>query len=608
MSANLLPRYFRRQLHRLWRWIRRPALHLVYDRRYELSVSGLPLDPLRADRILTFLSLERLIGRTDLRRPRPVSLQVLRAVHTDPYLDSLQQPEALGSILGIEVTESEAERILLLQRRMVGGTLEATRLALQSRGVAANLGGGFHHARADQGGGFCVFNDVAAAVAHLRSEGFEAPILVIDCDLHDGEGTRRIFAEDPSVHTYSIHNRTLDDAPAVEATVLELGPDVRDEAYLSAVRQSLPPVFEAVRPGLVYYLAGADPAEDDEIGDWRITADGLLERDRLVSALVRERARPAPLVILLSGGYGPNAWRYPARFFGRLLSGRVVEPPPHEEMVLARYRQLARLLDPAQLSGLVPDAEGNPWSLSEQDIYGSLDFHARPDRLLGFYTLHGIELALERYGLLSQLRALGFKEPTVSMDLDDPSGHRVRVHSGPDRAELLIELLLRRDSRTIPGMELLVAEWLLLQNPRAAFTPDRPRLPGQTRPGLGLLPEIVALLVLICDRLKLDGLLYTPSHYHTATFSTGRGLHFLRPRDEAEYRSVRKAAAGLSLAEASWALDQGRLLGPDGQPLRWKSEPMVLPVSDRLKRWLEEVHGESASDPSGREERERTPT
>jgi acetoin utilization deacetylase AcuC-like enzyme len=601
MLGRGLIRGLRRQFRRIVTRFRGKGLQLVYDRRYELSLSGLPMDPLRADRILTYLSMEGLIRHTDLLRPAPVSMQLLRAVHSDAYLEALQRAASLSSILGIEVSEREAEGVLLLQRRMVGGTLEATALARRSGGVAANLGGGFHHARADRGGGFCVFNDVAVAVAHLRSEGFSAPILIIDCDLHDGEGTRRIFAEDQSVHTYSIHNRTLDESPAVAATVLELGASVQDSTYLEALRRTLPPVFEAIRPGMVFYLAGADPASDDEIGDWCISAAGLLERDRFVHTLVRRRPRPVPLVILLAGGYGQNAWRYAARFLGSLLARRVAEPPEHEDMVLARYRQLARLLDTAELSGLSPSKDGDVWTFTEADIYGSMDFHAPPDRFLGYYTLHGIELALERYGLLNQLRALGFKEPTVVIDLDDPSGHRVRVFSGPDHTELLIELLLRRDRRTIPGMELLVAEWLLLQNPRAAFTPDRPRLPGQARPGLGLLPEIVSLLVLICDRLKLDGILYTPSHYHTATFSTGRGLHFLRPEDEAYYRTVRKATEGMSLAKASWALEEGRIPGPDGEPLRWKSEPMVLPVSERLQRWIESVHEPKASDTAERE-------
>ena len=105
---------------------------------------------------------------------------------------------------------------------MTGGTLLATRLALASRGIAVYLGGGFHHAFPGRGERFCLFNDVGAAVADLRAAGFEGRILIVDLDLHDGDGTRAIFAADPTVHTFTIHNQTNGEEDATEATVVEL--------------------------------------------------------------------------------------------------------------------------------------------------------------------------------------------------------------------------------------------------------------------------------------------------------------------------------------------------------------------------------------------------
>ena len=235
-----------------------------------------------------------------------------------PILHSLEDPGALTPVLGFRLDAREADRFLCFQRLTCGGTLRAARSALYRRQVMVNLGGGLHHAEADRGSGFCVFNDVAVAIRSLRRQGFDRPILVIDLDLHDGDGTRAIFADDATVHTFSIHNRDLGQANAVADTRLALGSGVEDRQYLEAVRGHLPPVFADFKPGLVFYLAGSDPGVDDKLGDWRITLDGLLARDRLVMELVRPFAGNGPTiptVILLAGGYGPLAWRHGAALF-----------------------------------------------------------------------------------------------------------------------------------------------------------------------------------------------------------------------------------------------------------------------------------------------------
>src|SRR5947209_4095255 len=142
------------------------------------------------------------------------------------------------------------------------------RLALAQRGIAVNLGGGLHHAFRDRGERFCAVNDVAVVIAEARAGGFAGQILVVDLDLHDGDGTRTILAGDPAVHILSIHNLTT--APvAGNASVLELGGEVEDEAYLAAVDARLPALVGRVSPALAIYLAGCDPAADDAIGNWR---------------------------------------------------------------------------------------------------------------------------------------------------------------------------------------------------------------------------------------------------------------------------------------------------------------------------------------------------
>jgi hypothetical protein len=459
---------------------------------------------------------------------------------------------------------------------------------LKSPGVAINLGGGLHHAHADAGHGFCAFNDVAVAVDAVRQDGFESPFLVVGLDLHDGDGTRAIFADDPSVHTFSIHNRNLGPAEARASTTIELGEEVGDDRYLSAVEQHLPALLERHRPALIYYLAGCDPADDDALGNWRISDGGMLRRDRFVIETIRALAADAAVVILLAGGYGQDAWRYSARFFAWLLSGKSDhEPPRTDEWTLSQFRRVARALS---LSELTHEPEGDSWRLSEEDLMPV----RRESRLLGFYSPHGIEVGLERYGLFDRLRAKGFDEPRLDLELDDPSGQTVRVLTGGDEPQSLIELRMRRDRRAVRDFELLMVEWLMMQNPRASFKPGRPRLPGQKYPGLGLLHEVSAILVLICERLQLDGIGFVPMHYHIAA-QARRHFVFVESDTEGRFRALRRVLGKLPLVEAIRAIEQERLIDLDlDRPFRWLPGTMVLPVSNRLKELVGEPERERA--------------
>ncbi|MEA2558587.1 MAG: hypothetical protein QOH06_91 [Acidobacteriota bacterium] len=579
-APSTIERWLRRGRRRL---LLRLQVGFVYSRRYQLELPGATYDSRRGERILTFLDSTGLLSTRAVHRPEPATFRHLRRVHSDEYLDSLNNPAALTPVVGFQLAEDSADRILDTQRLMVGGTLLAARLALADA-IGINVGGGLHHAFASRGERFCVFNDVAVAIAELRASGFQGKILVIDLDLHDGDGTRSLFATDPTVHTFSIHNQTngsTDAADIVEATIVELSGPVQDAEYLEAVHAHLPPVLKAFRPELVFYVAGNDPAADDQIGNWKISAAGMLERDRFVVACVREGAQRLPLAIVLGGGYGLNAWRYSARFFSTLLNkGKALEPPTTEEITLLRYRQLAREIAPHELTG--EPTEGD-WGLTADDILPGMAAVHRPRRLLGYYSLQGMELTLERAGLLDRLRGLGYGHPTVEFDLDNPAGDTVRLYGDERKTELLIEGRVRIDRATVQDAALLRIEWLLMQNPRAGFTARRPRLPGQKHPGLGVLPDVMSLLVVACDRLGLDGLLFVPAYYHTAC--QGRKyLRFLSPEDEAFMRALEAALAGIPLPEATHAVEQKRVVNRrTGRFVAWRSMPMVFPVTDRLK-------------------------
>ncbi len=232
-------------------------------------------------------------------RPEPATDGELLLVHTRAYLDLLesltQAPE-----LGERLFEAPCTRRTVDAFRFAaGGTILASRLALDHR-AAANVGGGFHHAFADRGEGFCLINDIAVAIRVLQKEGRLRRAAVVDLDLHQGNGTARIFAGDPSVFTFSMHQEHL--YPLKEPSSLDIGLAgcTRDEEYLDLLSGALPQVIDS-RPDLVVYQAGADPYVEDKLGSLELTKEGLSERDRRVFEACRGAGIPA--AVTLGGGY-----------------------------------------------------------------------------------------------------------------------------------------------------------------------------------------------------------------------------------------------------------------------------------------------------------------
>ena len=536
-SDLTLPSVWGRGWNRLIGLVRSRNVRLVYSPLYRVDLGSTPVDVLRAERIIAFLLAYGLLNPKHLLRPEVATLWDLRLAHGRRYLEALRHPESLHEIVGSEVWPDLHRQALLAQRAAVGGTILATRRALGSHDTVFNLGGGFHHASRLQGKGFCIFNDVAVAIRRARQDGFNGKILVIDLDLHDGNGTREIFADDPSVFTLSIHNQTWDLNPAAASLAIELGAEIEDAEYLATLHEHIPRLLAEVQPGLVYYLAGTDPALDDRMGNWRISAAGLLARDRLVMNRIRQESGQTPTVVTLAGGYGKETWRYTARTLAWLASGRsTIEPPSTAAITIARYRHLTGELRTSR--NQARNGSADDWGLTESDISGGIGGEARRSLFLGSYSHHAVELTLEWTGILDRLRQKGFAHPVVDIDLDNPGGHTIRVFADSRMIETLVELRVRRDRRSIPEFEVLNLEWLLLQNPRADFPTGRPRLPGQNHPGLGLMSDIMSLLVLICDQLHLDGIVFVPSQYHLAVQGS-RFLRVLAPEAEGWIRALR---------------------------------------------------------------------
>jgi acetoin utilization deacetylase AcuC-like enzyme len=573
---------------RVTRWfrytVRPPELVIVQHPDYSGAAAGPLMDPARAEKILAFLTHERIVRRPDISRPIPASLENVLRVHTREYIESLSDPAVVGGVLGLPLGGAETQQAVDLARLMVGGTIQASRLALQTGRVSAHLGGGFHHATPEEGMGFCLINDVAIAIARLRAKRFHEPVLVVDLDLHDGNGTRAVFAEDPTVYTYSVHNVPWDHATAVASTAIALGSGVTDDLLLETLQRTLPAVVEEHRPGLVFYVAGVDGAETDALGDWKLTPAGMLARDRFVVELLRNESRRIPLVVVLAGGYGPSAWRYSARFLGWIGSGAELEPPDDAEMVLQRFREISRSWD---VERAVAEDE-NDWGLTEEDFLGLVSH--QDTRFLSVLSRHAVELQLEELGILDRIRSRGFRQPVLSLDAPRGLNQVLRLHGDSERTQLLMELKATRSRRIVQGLEVIEVDWLKLQNPRAEFTPTRPQLPGQDYPGLGILRDVAGWLVVVCETLRLDGIAFVPSQYYMAAVGYHH-LRFLDPATQGRFEALRDALRPLGIARANLALAAGAVIDDTtGEPFSWQPAVTVLPVSAGLRECVSNAH------------------
>ncbi|WP_171020200.1 histone deacetylase [Hydrogenophaga sp. 2FB] len=232
----------------------------------------------------------------------PASPGELALVHTSAYVEAVDtgglSPAAQREI-GFPWSQAMAERA----RRSVGATLQACRSAMGDGGLAANLAGGTHHAYADKGSGFCVFNDFAVAARLMQAEHEALRVAIIDLDVHQGNGTASIFSNDASVFTLSLHGaRNFPFRKEASDLDVELPDGCDDGAYLEALERALGELERRFEPGLVLYLAGADPHEGDRLGRLKLTFDGLEARDRRVMDWAWSRR--LPLALAMGGGYG----------------------------------------------------------------------------------------------------------------------------------------------------------------------------------------------------------------------------------------------------------------------------------------------------------------
>lgn len=246
------------------------------------------------------LAADGLFRPTDFEVPSAASDDEIARAHDRRYLERVVTgtlDAAEQRRIGFPWSPQMVERA----RRSAGATLAACRSALAD-GCAANLAGGTHHAHRDFGAGFCVFNDAAIAALAMRAEGRVQRVAVIDCDVHQGDGTAAILADEPDVFTFSLHAaRNFPFHKAHSDLDIELADGSDDSVYLDALRTGLEAVFARSAPQLVIYLAGADPYRDDRLGRLAVSIDGLARRDALVLEACRRHG--AAVAIAMAGGY-----------------------------------------------------------------------------------------------------------------------------------------------------------------------------------------------------------------------------------------------------------------------------------------------------------------
>ncbi len=276
---------------------------LVYHEEYDLRLGDHVFPSKKYKWLRDRLIRTRFAVPEDFVAPRPASVEDLLLAHDTEWVVRLKSGTlTYREILRLEIPYSRqmAQAFCLA----AGGTILAAQLALDA-GVGFNVGGGFHHAFPDHGEGFCAVNDIAVAIRRLQRDGAIRRAMVVDCDVHHGNGTAAIFTGDPSVFTLSIHqfNNYPSEKPPSSLDI-HLADGVGDSEYIHRLENGYHAALAMFKPELVLYAAGADPYCEDQLGGLSLTLDGLRERDRLV--IWEALHRKIPVAIVLTGGYAQS--------------------------------------------------------------------------------------------------------------------------------------------------------------------------------------------------------------------------------------------------------------------------------------------------------------
>ncbi|RLB46984.1 MAG: histone deacetylase [Deltaproteobacteria bacterium] len=533
-------------------------LPIWYDRRYRPPIPAIPLINStigrRADYVIGYLLDRELIVPSQIRNAPAIAYDQLALVHSTGWLDSLADPEELGPLYGVPPAALQVGEVLRTIRLACGATLAAAHESLEQHQHGLNLLGGFHHAAPEGGSALSPVNDIAIAIAVLRGEGFSDRIVVLDFDAHPPDGTAACLRDDPAAWIGSLSGVDWGGVVGADETVLPK--KTGDREYLEALAALLdrmPPT------GLAFVISGGDVIAGDQLGSLGLTLAGARQRDLLVA----EALSTSPTVWLPGGGYHRDAWKVLA---GTAMAVALGSDEPIEQIdpLHERFARTAATLEPQAL--------GASTELTLDDVLADLGGSPTASaRLMGYYTAAGIEHGLERYGITGHLQRLGFEDIRVVIDRRGKGG-RIRVLTGrePD-AQLLVECVVER--LDLDGRQLLYIEWLALQNPKLQAGPERPLLPGQEHPGLGLAREASEVLLQMARRLNLSGVAFRPAWYHTA-YTVRHSCRFVDPARQGRFEAMLRDFKQAPLDEITRATADGRILMND-VTYPWEPEVMV---------------------------------
>ncbi|MDH3243724.1 MAG: histone deacetylase [Saprospiraceae bacterium] len=276
-------------------------LQVAYDPIYKYQLPPGHRFPMEKYELLPEQLLhEGTIDEENFFSPTPLTDEIILQTHDEGYFKKLLSQSLTRKeirAIGFPLTPMLIER----GRVIAGGTLECAHIAVES-GVALNIAGGTHHAYADRGGGFCVMNDVAIAAKHLINSGEFDQILIADLDVHQGDGTAHIFRKEPRAFTFSMHGESNYPLRKEQSDLdIGLADGTGDELYLSILSEVFEELLERIKPELVFYLAGVDVLESDELGRLQLTREGCKERDRIVLSQCKQAS--IPVAVTMAGGY-----------------------------------------------------------------------------------------------------------------------------------------------------------------------------------------------------------------------------------------------------------------------------------------------------------------
>jgi acetoin utilization deacetylase AcuC-like enzyme len=276
---------------------------LFYSPYYYADIGEGHVFPIRKFELVKDILLEeKTLLPEEIVSPEPAKVEDLHLVHTEDYISRLVDGTLTAKEirkLGLPWSESLVRRSF----HAINGTILATKEALKT-GISSNLAGGTHHAFPDRGEGFCVLNDVAVAIRVLQRDKLAERFLIIDCDVHQGNGTAFIFKDEAEIFTFSMHGaKNFPLHKEVSSLDIELADNTSDVEYLETLSEALQRIF-LHQPDIVFYLGGADPFEKDKLGRLSLSKEGLMKRDEMV--LEYAKNQDVPIVTTMSGGYAEN--------------------------------------------------------------------------------------------------------------------------------------------------------------------------------------------------------------------------------------------------------------------------------------------------------------